>query len=175
MNRYFASALVVLLILGFKGDIQAEAKDRGLPDGLYLVLRSDRDPQKLQPLRQKEVEVVQDFHLLEPEEREPAIHHVLQVQPSIPFELEESPREDTEEGTNKPRLNLRLKENQIAPLEAFTEEHLGQTVAIVIGNEIVTTHKVKSAIKGGRLQITRCTKHGCETLFTRLLKDNVSK
>lgn len=142
-----------------------------LPNGLYLVLRSSRDSKTLEPIREDEMAVAQDFHLLEPEEREPTMNHVLQVKPFIPFDLDAPPKEDTEEGTNKPRLQLKLTESQIKPLETFTRQHLGETVAIVIGDEIVTTHKIKSAIEGGRLQIVRCTKHGCETLFTRLLRD----
>jgi preprotein translocase subunit SecD len=100
---------------------------------------------------------------------------VLQTKPFVPFLLAAAPAEDKEEGTGKPRLQLQLAEDQKGPLEEFTRAHLGQTVAIVIGGDVVTTHKVKSAITGGRLQITRCTKHGCETLFTRLLKDKAQK
>ncbi|MBC7996813.1 MAG: hypothetical protein IAF58_02655 [Leptolyngbya sp.] len=174
--NFFAIALIsVLIFVPSSFAKESTAKSAPLSNGLYLVLRSSADAKSLQPLQQEEIERAQDFHLLEPEEREPTVHHVLQMQPFIPFDLDAPPKEDTETGTNKPRLQLKLKESQIGPLETFTREHLGKTVAIVIGNEIVTTHMVKSAIQGGHIQIVRCTKHGCETLFTRLLNDSSSK
>jgi preprotein translocase subunit SecD len=150
---------------------QTRKPESNLADGLYLVLRSDHDKQKVGTIGATETLVANDFHLLEPAEREPVVYMVLQTKPFIPLILGASPAEDKEEATGKPRLQLQLTEDQKGPLEEFTRAHLGETVAIVIGGDVVTSHKVKSAITGGRLQITRCTKHGCETLFTRLLKD----
>ena len=44
-------------------------------------------------------------------------------------------------------------------------------MAIVIGGAVVTVHKIKAAVSGGRLQITRCSKYGCHMLFTELQKN----
>jgi len=140
-----------------------------LPDGLYLVLRSSDATSKLQPVGITEKLLPDDYHFLEPAEREPVRYLVLQTTPFVPFILASAPKEDRE-ASGKPRLQLQLAKDQTGPLEEFTNAHLGDTVAIVIGGEIVTTHKIKSAITGGRLQITRCTEHGCQTLFTKLLK-----
>src|SRR5262249_2340942 len=123
----------------------------------------------LQPLGAAEKLITDDYHFLEPAEREPIRYLVLQTKPFVPLILASDPREDRED-SGKPRLQLQLAADQAAPLEEFTRSNLGGTVAIVIGGEIVTTHKVKTPITGGRLQITRCTEHGCETLFTKLLK-----
>jgi hypothetical protein len=142
-----------------------------LADGLYLVLRSAREAKSLEPIADTEKLVANDFHLLEAAEREPVLYMVLQTKPFVPLLLGANPKEDKEESTGKPRLQLELAEGEKAPLEEFTREHFGGTVAIVIGGDVVTFHKVKAVITGGRLQITRCTKHGCEVLYTRLLKD----
>lgn len=142
-----------------------------LADGLYSVERSARDLESLKPIHESETLIENDFHFLEPLEREPVIYLVLQTKTFIPLTLGADPREDTEKESGKPRLQIQLTNNQVKPLQDFTSAHLGKTVAIVIGGEVVTTHKVRSVIEGGKLQITRCTKHGCETLFTSLLKD----
>lgn len=149
--------------------LSAPAKE--LADGLYLVVRSAHDQRQVEPLSANEIVIANDFHLLEPAEREPLIYLVLQRNAFVPLVLGAPPTEDKEAATGKPRLQLQLAEDQKGPLEAFTRAHLGETLAIVIGGNVVTTHKVKSVISGGRLQITRCTKHGCETLYTTLLQN----
>ena len=149
-----------------KPDLQPD-----LRDGLYLVLRTDRDRDKLLPVSDNERILVNDFHFLEPAEREPAVYVALASKPFVPFELAAGPTEGKEDGTGKPRLQLQLAESQKSALADFTRANLGHSVAIVIGGEIVTIHKVKSVITEGKLQIVRCTKNGCETLFTRLLKE----
>lgn len=154
------------------GSISAESK---LGDGFYLILRSDEDKEKLKPAGENETLIVNDFHLLEPEERQPPLYLVLQSKPFIPIILGADPREDKEESTGKPRLSLQLREDQVGPLEEFTRLHVGGRVAIVIGGDVVSMHKIKTAITGGRIQITRCTEHGCYTLFTRLLKDRPNR
>lgn len=148
---------------------------KSLADGLYFVVRSAHEPNSVEPLVETERLVANDFHLLEPEEREPVVYLVLQTKPFVPLILGTNPTEGKEDGTGKPRLQLQLAENQIKPLEDFTRLHMGETVAIVIGGDVVTCHKVKSAITGGRLQVTRCTEHGCYTLYTKLLKSHAKK
>jgi preprotein translocase subunit SecD len=152
----------------------AKNVDVKLPDGLYLVLKSSRVRSELGSSAKNCVVVANDFHLLEPEEREPTQYLLVQRNPFIPLHLGTDPVEDTEQRSGKPRLSLQLAADQKQPLEEFTRQHQGETVVIVIGGEPVTSHKVKTAITGGALQITRCTKHGCETLFTTLLKNRKS-
>ena len=153
----------------------ASKQDNKLPDGLYRVHRSDCKAENLAPPKLSERLLRNDYHFLEPAERQPARYLVLQTSPFVPLTLGADPSEDTEEGSGKPRLQLQLTEDQIAPLEEFTRMCLGKTIAIVIDGEVVTTHQVKSVITGGRLQITRCTKRGCETLYTKLLKNRAKK
>lgn len=141
-----------------------------LSNGLYLVVASDRIKKHLLPPQDDQIVVLNDFRFLEPLERETPIFLKLQKAPFVPLLINGKPVEDKEEGSNKPRLQLTLEDGQIEPLKQFTTKNLGKTVAIVIGGDVVSTHKIRTAITGGRLQITRCTKHGCETLFTRLLK-----
>jgi hypothetical protein len=70
---------------------------------------------------------------------------------------------------------MQLAPEQIVPLEKFTRRHVGQQVAIVIGDRVVTVHKVREPIVGDRLQITRCTDNGCDVLFSALKNDLASR
>jgi hypothetical protein len=49
-----------------------------------------------------------------------------------------------------------------------------QMVAIVVGGEVLTMHKIKEPITSGQLQISRCNDNACELLYVRL-RDNVKK
>lgn len=166
------AALFILLSPPLAPAAVARSSDNksAIGDGLYLVVAADRVKKHLLPLQNDQIIVLNDFRLLEPLERETPILLKLQKAPFVPLLINGKPLEDKEEGSNKPSLQLTLKDSQIEPLRLFTTTNLGKTVAIVIGGEVVSTHVIRTAITGGRLQITRCTKHGCKTLYTRLLK-----
>ena len=68
------------------------------------------------------------------------------------------------------RINLMITLSDEASIQLanFTEKHLKERVAIVIGGKAVTKHKVRSRIEGGKLQITRCTDNACKYLLLEL-------
>ena len=47
--------------------------------------------------------------------------------------------------------------------------HLGGKVAMVVDGEIVTLHKIRTVITGGKLQITRCQDNACEVIKAKLV------
>lgn len=143
-----------------------------LPDGLYRVVRLSND--HVGELANGERLLVNDFHFLDPAERQAKEFVVLQTEPFIPFILSESPSQD-KDCQGKPKLFLQLDEAQIKPLEEFTRQNTGQKVAIVIGGDIVTIHKVREAITGGKIQITRCTDNGCQAIYTEIAKKHGTK
>jgi len=181
--RLLTSFLLIMVLSNLQiSDAVARSKSRTpsnspqainskLGDGLYLVLAQSKRKKLLAPRSSNQIVLLNDFRFLQPKEREEPVYMLLQKEPFIPLRLEGRPLEDKEEGSNKPRLLLQLEESQIEPLKAFTQTNIGKTIAIVIGGDIVTAHKVRTAIDGGKLQITRCTKYGCYTLYSRLLKD----
>lgn len=175
MAQSLVAIVALVILLGWQQVAPAGASSNeqkpALSDGLYLVLSEDRVKEHLLPVKDNQIVVLNDFRLLEPLERETPIFLQLQKAPFVPLLINGKPLEDKEERSNKPRLQLTLKPEQIEPLKEFTTTNLGKTVAIVIGGEVITTHKIRTPITGGRLQITRCTKHGCETLYSRLLKN----
>lgn len=72
------------------------------------------------------------------------------------------------DGGGRTLLGVTLARDQVKRLEDFTRAHLDGKVAIVIGGEIVTIHKVRSVIQDGKAQITRCNDDACKTLLLRL-------
>lgn len=140
-----------------------------IPDGFYLMQREAKVPKELEPMKESEILIINDYEFLSPEERGETSYVVIDKNCFIPLILKEEPiKEKDAEG--KPKLSIALAEDQIAPLEKFTRENVMKNVAIVIGGKVVTTHKIRVPIVGGKLQITRCTDHGCEALYTELLK-----
>jgi len=149
---------------------KGKAKSK-LKDGLYLILRQDADRVKVEPAGPDEEIVINDFEFLQPSERETTVFVAVSQNHFIPFIFSTDPAKDSDD-KGRTKLLLQLAEDQIKPLESFTEKHCGKSVAIIIGGKVVTTHKIREAITGGKLQITRCSDFGCDVLYTQLLKDS---
>lgn len=141
----------------------------GLPDGLYLIKRDAKSKEELGPVDDPDKILVNDYEFLSPDERGETSYIVVSKDAYVPLVLSGDPVK-SKDGTGKPKLEISLAENQIQPLEKFTRENVMQNVAIVIGGKVVTMHKIRVPIVGGKMQITRCTDHGCEALYTQLQK-----
>jgi preprotein translocase subunit SecD len=91
----------------------------------------------------------------------------------VPLELDKLPI--TEQQTEqKKKLLLSLTKEAGNKLKTFSSNHLMRKVALVIGGEVYTLHKIKVPITNGQLQISRCNDNACELLNVKL-KDNVIK
>ena len=101
----------------------------------------------------------------EPEERT-----WLAIDPAgaVPLELADAP-EAREDGDGRALLSVRLAENRVDDLAAFTAAHLDRLAAILVDGEVVTMHRVRAVIADGRLQITRCDPNSCEAIRLRLV------
>lgn len=141
-----------------------------LADGFYLIVKEQKDRASLGTIAKDEKILVNDFQFIAPEERGETTYVVVNKNSFIPISLQGKPIKDTDQ-KGKPKLEILLAEKQIKPLAKFTSENVMKNVAIVIGGKIVTMHKIREPILGGKLQITRCTDHGCEALYTELVKD----
>jgi preprotein translocase subunit SecD len=160
----FASLLITLV------PVAGQAEDVPLINGLYLVLRDAENSKSLEPAAASERILIDDGHLLEP--TQPNLPDkprfvVLSTEHFIPINLAHRPTKKVD-AQGKKQLLLELAKSQVVPLETFTRENCGRSVAIVIGNQVVTVHKVREPIKGGKMQITRCTDNGCDVLYTEL-------
>lgn len=144
-----------------------EQKSTVLPNGFYLVLRENSDSKKVEPVSGKEKMLTYDYEFFEPSERGEKSFIAVSTDSFIPIVLSETPVKEPD-GKGKPKLLLQLAEDQVTPLEEFTTTNCGKSIAIVIGGKVVTTHKIREPIKGGKVQITRCSDNGCEVLYTQL-------
>lgn len=138
-----------------------------LADGFYRILRLSEDRRGVEPVTAGELLLVNDYEFLDESEKGPPEYTVVRLEPFVPLLLGREPRGVPQEDG---RLNLDL---QLAPqaagmLEEFSRRELGQQVALVIGGEIATRHKVREVITGDAIQITRCTDDGCEYILARL-------
>jgi len=145
------------------------SKSNGLVDGFYLIHREASSQKELAPLKKGERILIYDYEFIAPEERGETSYIVLNNSDFIPIILAGQPTKENDQ-QGKPKLSISLAEDQVKPLEKFTRDNVMKGVAIVIGGKVVTTHKIREPIIGGKLQITRCTDHGCEALYTELQK-----
>lgn len=150
------------------------AESKGLVDGLYLIQREGKSEKELSPLKDVEHVLINDYEFIAPEERGETSYVVVSRSSVVPIILASAPIKSNDP-TGKPKLEISLAEEQIKPLEKFTSENVMKNVAIVIGGKVVTMHKIRVPIVGGKMQITRCTDHGCEALYTELQKRDSSK
>lgn len=159
----------------FSGQLQVVALEsegsNNSKNGIYLVLRADRAKSKIEPIVAGEKMIVDDGRFLEESERDPAEFVVVDEKSFIPFKLEQKPVEGYTTD-NKPKVYLQFADTQAKELDDLTGNNIGKRIAIVIHDQIVSCHKIKEALKGGKMQISRCTKESCKLIFSDLLKDN---
>lgn len=140
-----------------------------LADGLYLVLRKDTDRSKIEPIAAGETLLINDYRFLEPADRQATEYVVVQKNQFVPLIMKEQPQKGTDT-KGRPKLLISLAEEQSGKLEEFTRKNTGGSVAVVIGDQVVSCHKIREPIVGGRMQITRCTDNGCAAIYSELQK-----
>ena len=67
-------------------------------------------------------------------------------------------------------LTIQLTPEAAKRLEDFTQSHLNRQIAVVIGDKIVATPTVRSAIKDGKAKIGPCDDESCQPLLGELSK-----
>lgn len=168
----FVSALLAFLfIMEIFKFATADRKDSGArpsppADGMYLVLRSAPSESSLAPLENGEM-----LFKLQPNENEGhwlenSALVVLHAEPEVPLLLAKEPSGKYENG--ELAISVELKEEAREKLLALTSRLESTEVVIVIGNEIVSRHRVREPILDGKLMITCCAS-SCAYLFERLL------
>jgi preprotein translocase subunit SecD len=87
----------------------------------------------------------------------------------VPLIIETAP-EMTKDGRGKSILSVSLTRQSADRAEVFTRAHLGGKIAMVVDGEIVTLHKIREVITGGKLQITRCDDDACKVIRAKLIE-----
>ncbi|KAF1079550.1 MAG: hypothetical protein GQF41_4108 [Candidatus Rifleibacterium amylolyticum] len=154
------------------GEAQKAAQNVSLQNGFYLVLDEQSDPANFAKPADDEVIVTYTLDHLGVTDQ-PARHFRVKNRPDVGF----SPEAQLEVGDKvdgKTTLNVVLGEGNARELQQFTAANIDRAVAIIVAGKVVTAHKIRSEIVGGKIQITRCGDDACEQLYL-WLKDTVDK
>jgi preprotein translocase subunit SecD len=142
---------------------------RPLPNGVYAVLGESVERDAIGGDRESSLVLVYDRKYSEVDQKEPSKYVAIDTRSFVPLILD-GPPETNKSDRGWTMLSVTLARAQVKPLEEFTRAHLGGRVAIVLDGEIVTIHKVRSVIRDGKAQITRCGDDACRTLLLKLGK-----
>jgi preprotein translocase subunit SecD len=163
--------LAVLFLAGCQpaqGPRQARpAATDTLSDGVYAVLRDGLQEKEMLPLADGEALVVHRHRYLKTDKDEPPRYVVVRATPDVTLDLAGEPAAVKEDGEVS-RILLKLRPGAAAALERLTRERQGRQIAIVLGGEVVTMHKVREVIKGGDVQISSCAPGAAGYLLERL-------
>lgn len=167
--RLMQSICASLVLLSSVNAIWGEETkaDKKPASGVYAVLRESRKEKDVLPLAEGEMVVVNQFQYLKKEDREPPRYLVVQKSLAVKLDLDGAPRAEKEK-EDVTKIFLKLKPVEARNLERLTTRHRGKQVAIVVGGEVVTVHKIRETIKGGEVQITSCAPGGAKYLLQRL-------
>ena len=163
--------LAILLFISSAGGVWPQDKTadgrKKLPDGFYAVQRESLKEKDLLPLKDGEVLLVNRHRYLKKDEKEPPRFLVVRSAPDVEFDLAGAPRA-VKEGAEVVRIYVKLQPKAAKELERVTRDHLGREIAIVLGGEVVTMHKVREVIKGGEAQVTSCAAGAASYLLEQL-------
>jgi preprotein translocase subunit SecD len=170
MSR-FAGLFVALFALSSHASALPQGKGTQstpkLADGVYAVLREGLEEKALLPLKEGEAILTDRHPYLPKKDSEPPRFMVVRSAVDVALELDGEPK-TVKEGAEVIRILLKLQPKAAKALEELTRINVGKLVTIVVGGEVVTTHKIRTAIEGGMVQITSCTPGAANYLVERL-------
>jgi preprotein translocase subunit SecD len=176
--RRSACVLVVLLFGGSYTPASAQDKTPASPKklsaGVYAVLRESLKENDVLPLKDGEVLVVHRPRYAKKDEQEPPRFLVVRSAPDVDLDLAGKPKA-VKEGEEVVRIFLKLQPKAATALERLTSDRLGKQIAIVLGGEVVTVHKIREVIKGGEVQITSCAAGAANYLLEQLQVHQANK
>jgi preprotein translocase subunit SecD len=166
-----ASLTAVVLFLGSHtqawGQDKAVQSPRKPADGVYAVQRDGLKEKDVLPLKDGEMIVVHRHRYLKKDEKEPPRFLVVRSAPDVALEFVGAPKVARDEAGDL-RIHLKLQPKEATTLERLTRAHLNRQIAIVLGGEVVTMHKVREVIQGGEVQITSCAPGAADYLLQQL-------
>ncbi len=154
------------------GEAQKAAENVSLQNGFYLILEEQSDPANFAKPADDEVIVTYTLDHLGVTDQ-PARHYRVKNRPDVSFSSE-AQAEVGDKVEGKTTLNVVLGEGNAREFQQFTAANIDRSVAIIIAGKVVTAHKIRTEIIGGKIQITRCGDDACEQLYL-WLKDTVDK
>lgn len=153
---------------------QPPAPPRKPSSGVYVVLRESIKEKDVLPLKEGEMLVINRHRYLKKDDSEPPLYVVVRSAPDVDLDLADKPKAE-KEGKEVVRILLKLEPRAATTLERVTADSRGKQIAIVLGGEVVTLHKVRQVIKDGEVQITSCAVGAANYLFEQLEKHQANK
>jgi preprotein translocase subunit SecD len=147
---------------------KAPQPPKKIADGVYAVLREGPKEKDVLPLKDGEALIVDRHPYLKKDDEEPPRVQVVHAAPDVKLDLAGKPKAD-KDGEEVVRILLKLQSEAAKDLEHLTSERVGKQITIVVGGEVVTTHKIRAAIKDGEIQITCCAPGSAKHLLEQLL------
>jgi hypothetical protein len=138
-----------------------------LGDGVYQVLRDSSQEKDVLPLKLGEVLAVHRHRYSREADKEPPRFLVVHSAADIPLDLAEPPKAE-KQGDRVVRILLKLRPKAAKTLERLTSSWLDRQVAIILGGEVVTMHKVCQVIRDGQVQSTSCAEGAANYLLEQL-------
>jgi preprotein translocase subunit SecD len=141
-----------------------------LENGAYLILRQASTPEDARVEGRSHVVMAYDRRKYgNAPTNQPLEYVALDPTDYVPLIIDAAP-EMKQDGRGKSILSVSLTRQSAERAETFTRAHLGGKIAMVVDGEIVTLHKIRSIITGGKLQITRCDDNACEVIRAKLVR-----
>jgi preprotein translocase subunit SecD len=183
-NKALHPALTLAFVLGFAvywcNSLYAQPTSQAhgtivpsahsLENGAYLVLREAPTAQEARAGDSSQLVLAYDRRKYSDAPPETPLNYVaIDLKDYVPLIIEGVP-EMKRDDQGKSILSVSLARKNAERAEAFTRAHLGGRIAMVVDGEIVSLHKIRSVITGGKLQITRCTDNACELIRVKLVK-----
>jgi hypothetical protein len=149
--------------------VETAGNPAGLTNGFYAVLKQAATPESARVDVANAVVLMYDHKYTDSAQDLPPEYISIDTSSYVPIILDGLP-EARKDGRGWTLLSVTLARDQVKPLEVFTRTHLGGKVAILLDGEVITTHKIRSVIEEGKLQITRCGDNACDVLRAKLAK-----
>jgi preprotein translocase subunit SecD len=169
--RRVAFLFTLALVLGSQATAWSQDKTPGsskkLPAGVYAVLRDGLKEKDVLPLKEGEALVVHEYRFLKKEANQPPRFLVVRAVPDVTLDLANEPKV-IKAGDEVVGILLKLQPKAAKALEQLTKDHVDKEVAIIVGGEVVTTHKIRTVITGGDVQITSCAPKAAGYLLEQL-------
>lgn len=160
--------LALLCVIGATGNSQTAKKPK-VANGIYAVLNEGPTAAEARKGQKSPAVLIYDGRYTDSSQVQNPSYVAVDTSSFVPLIIEGTP-DAQKDGRGHTLLGVSLKKKYAKVLEDFSRAHLNGRRAIVLGGEVITMHKVRSVITGGKFQITRCYDNACEALQSKLLE-----
>jgi len=147
--------------------LRAPVLEGAIPNGMYVVLGEPYEVPRSVALPAGQRQLRYDPRMTDSASTEPMQWVVVETADYVPLILATAAEHTTQENGHI-LISVTLAKQHVTALAEFTRSHLGNRVALVLDGEVMSAHKVRTVIEGGRMQITRCDEHACQRILSKL-------